>query len=220
MENNNVKLSETSLESLYLKKDFKGAKEFLLKHRDIFNSGQYHYNLGTLDLKLGVYPVARYHLERALQSGYLHPKVYKNLQISTELLEVKSSEAQMTYWDQFLFIGKSLPADGLIGASLLLMVFLALAWYRKWIRSVKAICSFAVIALIPLVLYALMIPLDVAIVLKKVSLREGPSAIYSETVQIEAGHKIILGERNGQWYFVRSPLKFAGWIEASNLGLL
>lgn len=220
MENNSVKDAETSLESLYLKKDFKGAKEYLLKHRDNFNSGQFHYNLGTIDLKNGDFASARYHLELALQNGHVHPKVYKNLSISTELLQVKSSEAQMTYPEQFLFMAKSVPQDGLISMSLILFLLMALAWYRKWMVKAAYYWTLAITALLPLALYLALTQLHVGIVLKEASLREGPSAVFGETTKIPAGHKIILGEESGQWQFVHAPLKFAGWIEKTQLGNL
>lgn len=220
MENNSVKVGEESLESLYLKKDFQGAKDYLLKHRDNFNNGQFHYNLGSLDIKLGDYPTARFHLEKALQSGYLHPKVYKNLDAATELLQVSASENDAGYLDRAFFKAKSVPGEAVLCFGLLVLFMLTIAWSRKWLRNKLAMAILTVFALLPIALYLYLQQLTMGIVLKDGTLREGPSKIYSETLKVPAGHKVILGDKNGNWYFIRSPLKYAGWIELERLGLL
>lgn len=220
MENNSVKVDETSLESLYLKKDFAGAKDYLLKHRDMFNIGQFHYNFGTLDLKLGNYATARFHLEKALLEGQQHPKVYKNLEVATQLLQLQPADQEIGLLDQLVMKGKSIPLDAFVTIFLAIIFLLALVWARKWVVKKWILSGMAILSICPLIIYFYLHQLSIAIVLKDVTLREGPSKLYSESNHIPAGSKLILGEKNGTWFFVKSPLKFAGWVEQDNLGLL
>ena len=65
MSDNNIENILITFKDLYLKKDFNACVDLLLKEKESFNPGLFHYNLGTVYLKLEKPAIGRYHLEKA-----------------------------------------------------------------------------------------------------------------------------------------------------------
>ncbi len=221
MEDNSSKPNIKSLESLYLEKDFEGAKNYILKHRDQFDSGQFHYNLGTLHAKLGDYAVARFHLEKAVKEGYVGTNGVYNRFVVKSILKTNDVGNSPLFWDRFLTQSKELPVGAFLGMTLLLVLIVGVLVRFKLIVKKAIIIPLILLTIVPVGFhYFYLDKIEVAISLKDIQLREGPSKIYSETSTIKAGAKVITGERSGEWIFIKAPLKFAGWAHRDTLGFL
>lgn len=224
MGNNNTttmtKSSDQSFEELYLSKDYKAAADYLIKNKQLFSSGTFHYNLGTTYSKLGDHAAARYHLEKSLQEGYINSSSINNLKFVKSKLDVDDVTTSSSYMDQAMNIATELPlpAYSLITLILILLVVLLLR-LKKLEKRFKIILSF-IFASAPLIFYFLVVAhLHPAIVFKDISLQEGPSKIFSEKGRVKAGSKILVGDFKDGWFFVKHPESLVGWVTKEQLGL-
>lgn len=210
-----------SLESLYLEKDFKSAKEYILKHRDQFDLGQFHYNLGTLHTKKEEFAVGRFHLEKALQEGYVNTKSLHNLEVVKEILKVDDAGNSAVLWDRILAGSKEIPVSAYLGMTIILLLILGLVVRLKLVIGKWVIIPLVLLTLAPLGFnYFYVSDISVVICLEDIQLREGPSKIYSESSTVDAGTKLITGESSGEWIFIKAPLHHAGWAHRDTLGFL
>ena len=211
---------ELSFDELYLKKDYKGAAQYLLNNKQQFDSGIFHYNLGTVYSKMGDQATARFHLEKAIQDGYVNSSSLNNLNFVKSTLQVDDLGTSTSLPDQFINITTSIPTAGYVTFTLaLFMIFTLMIRFqkitKKWMMAVVLLLS-----LVP-VLFSVFYIKDInhAVTLKDIPLYEGPSKIFAEKGKVRAGSKIILGEFKEGWFYVEFPVSLAGWINKDQLGL-
>ncbi len=219
MENTNTVSLLKSLESTYLDKKYDETYNMFLKNKGLFDSGIYHYNLGTLHLKQANYAVGRFHLEKSLKDGFINIRSVNNLKYSLEKLNLTEE-------------GNNSPLDGVVQKSLevsslsyltvsLSLVLLILFLYKlKIIRRFSILIFLLIISATPFIISKLYLESKTfAIVLKDTTLREGPSGVYPETKVLEAGRKIVVKELDNDYFLIHSPKEYTGWIKKFDIGL-
>lgn len=209
-----------TFEELYLKKDFRGAANYLLQNKQQLSSGIFHYNLGTVYSKMGDYPAARFHLEKAIKEGYINSSSLNNLTYIKTQLQVDDLSTSSLLPDQLMDTALAIPSSVYLSFSLLLLLLgLGLVKSKKIVRKMTMII-FAILIVLPVVFSQLYLEkINYAIAFKDVSLFEGPSKIFSEKGKVRAGSKIILGEFKEGWFYVKFPISLAGWISKDQLGI-
>jgi hypothetical protein len=220
MANNSMTNILKSVEELYLKKQYDEALDALLKHKDSFDSGLFHYNLGSVYLKMGNVGAARYNLEKSKDSGFSLGLVNKNINIIKQNVNVVGLEKSDSIYEQA--IGFSINKSSyLVGTVFLLcaIVVLLLAIFKK-IKSWSIIIGLLLFLSIPVSLKVFVDKrFDRAVALRDLSLHEGPSKIYEESGEIRAGSKVIIGKSVNGWLFVKYPESVAGWVKRDDVGL-
>jgi hypothetical protein len=211
---------KVSFDELYLKKDFKGAAQYLLDNKQQMDSGIFHYNLGTVYTKMGDLAAARFHLEKALQEGYINSSSLNNLTFIKTKLEVDDLTTSTSFPDQFINIASTVPASAYLSMTLALWLILAIMIRFHKIQKRWLIIVYFFISLSPLMFSNLYVKnINYAIALKDSPLYEGPSKIFNEKGRVKAGSKIVLGELKEGWFYVKFPLSLSGWINKDQLGL-
>jgi hypothetical protein len=211
---------KASFDELYLKKDFKGAAQYLLDNKQQMDSGIFHYNLGTVYSKMGDLAAARFHLEKALQEGYINSASLNNLTFVKTKLEVDDLTTSTSLPDQFINMASTIPASAYFSFTLAFWLILAIMIrfnkiQKKWLMIVCFLLSLS-----PLLFSNFYVKnINYAIALKDTPLYEGPSKIFNEKGRVKAGSKIVLGELKEGWFYVKFPLSLSGWINKDQLGL-
>jgi hypothetical protein len=224
MGNNNTtamtKSSDLSFEELYLNKDYKAAIDNLLKNKQLFNSGTFHYNLGTTYSKLGDLATARYHLEKSIQDGYINASSINNLKFVKTKLDVEDVTTSSSMLDQTMNIATELPVPGYTLITLIFFLVIIVLLRLKKLQSRLKIGISIVCACLPLIFYfSVVAHLHPAITFRDISLQEGPSKIFSEKGKVKAGSKILVGDFKDGWFFVKHPESLVGWVTKEQLGL-
>lgn len=215
-----TKSSDQNFEELYLNKDFKGAADYLLKNKQLFSSGTFHYNLGTTYSKLGDHAAARFHLEKSIQEGYINSSSLNNLNFVKSKLEVDDVTTSSSIFDQSMNIATELPLAAYSLISLILFLIVIILLRFKKLQSRLRLATLVILAVAPLVFYSLIVAhLHPAIVFKDISLQEGPSKIFAEKGKVKAGSKILVGDFKDGWFFVKHPESLVGWVTKEQLGL-
>lgn len=211
---------ESSFEALYLKKDFKGAVNYLLRNKQQLNSGIFHYNLGTVYSKLGDYPAARFHLEKAIKEGYINSSSLNNLAYVKTQLQVDDLSTSSLLPDELMNAALGIPGSAYLSFTLILALCGLLLVKAKKVKRKVTIALLALVAIAPLLFSQLYLErVNYAVAFKDITLYEGPSKIFSEKGKVRAGSKIILGDFKDGWFYVKFPISLAGWINKDQLGL-
>ena len=138
-----------------------------------------------------------------------------------EILKVDDVGNSSLFWDRFLAGSKELPGSAYLGMTIALFLILGLLVRLKFVVKKWILIPLVLLTLIPVGFNFFYIAnVDVAISLEDIQLREGPSKIYTESSTIDAGTKLITGESNGEWIFIKAPLHHAGWAHRDTLGFL
>lgn len=212
--------SHASFQELYLKKDYKGAAQYLLDNKQQMDSGIFHYNLGTVYSKMGDQATARFHLEKAIKEGYVNTAALNNLSFIKSELRVDDLTTSTQLPDQLMSTALAIPKTAYISITLLVGLFFILLIrfgkiQKKWLMALVLLIS-----LLPTVFsYTYVERINFAVTLKDVPLYEGPSKIFSEKGKVRAGSKIVLGEFKDGWFYIEFPLSLAGWISKENIGV-
>ncbi|RPJ75872.1 MAG: SH3 domain-containing protein [Alphaproteobacteria bacterium] len=212
--------SDASFEKLYLKKDYKGAVNYLLQNKQRFDSGIFHYNLGTVYSKIGDQPTARFHLEKAIKEGHINSSSLNNLTYVRNQLQVDDLSTSSNFPDQFMNYSLAIPPAVYLSISLLfLLLGISLIKSKKLIKK-TSIAIFILLIVLPVSFSNLYLDkINYAVAFKDVPLYEGPSKIFSEKGKVKAGSKIILGEFKEGWFYVKFPISLTGWINKDQLGI-
>ena len=210
----------SSFDQLYLKKDYKGAIQYLLDNKQQFESGIFHYNLGTVYSKMGDHATARFHLEKAVQDGYINSSSLNNLAFVKSQLQVDDLSTSTSLPDQLINTAVAIPSAGYFSITLLLLVIFTLMIrfqkiQRKWVMAVVLLLAIAPVAFSSFYVK----DINYAVALQDVPLYEGPSKIFSEKGKVRAGSKIVLGQFKDGWFYVEFPISLSGWISKDQLGL-
>lgn len=210
----------STFDDLYLKKDFKGAAQYLLANKQRIDSGIFHYNLGTVYSKMGDQPAARFHLEKAIQEGYINSSSLNNLTFVKSKLQVDDLTNSTSFPDKLMSMATSIPPAGYLSLTLLMALMFTLLIRFQKIQKKWAVIFVVLLSLTPVLFSNFYIKqINFAVALKDVPIYEGPSKIFNEKGQIRAGSKVILGEFKEGWFFVKFPLSLSGWINKDQLGL-
>ena len=212
--------SKLSFDELYLKKDFKSAAQYLLDNKKQFESGIFHYNLGTVYSKMGDQATARFHLEKAIAEGYINSASINNLAFVKSELQVDDLSTSTSLPDQVVNTMTSIPMAGYFSMTLVLILVFTLMVRFKKIQNKWIILFVMLFSLTPVLISNFYIKnMNYAIVLKEVPLYEGPSKIFSEKGKVHAGSKVVLGQLKDGWFYIEFPISLSGWISKDQLGL-
>ena len=207
-----------SLEGLYLKGEFAEAQKVLLANKDQFSPGLFHYNLGTVLMKMGNHAAGRYHLEKALKNGYVDTKVFHNLSVAKSHLGVSDVENSGNPFDAILSFSLDIPFSLYLTLTLIFALCLALLMKLKMLVRWSRVGICFAFVLLPVLYYSFFLSrFNFAIALSDAPLREGPSQIYAELSKVKAGSKFIIGESQDGWYYIKSPSTMTGWIKKDDL---
>lgn len=219
MGNTSTSTTLKSLESLYVNGNFDEAVKSLIAQKANFETGPFHYNLGTLYAKKGDHAIARFHFEKAIKTGFIGDEVLNNLAYSTKTLQLDKVESDNFALDIYY---SSLFSSFSILLMIIGFYFLLLLILKKMQKiSVKSTACLLIIGLLPLGLkFILNKDLKEAILLKKSVVKEGPSAIFESHQELPAGIKLIVTKPRDGWYFIKYPTHFSGWVQNSDLGIL
>ena len=220
MENTITKETIKKLEELYKNKKYDEYNNIMIRNKDHFDLGTFHYNLGTVFAKKGDWGAARYNLETSLKKGLTHPALLKNLKVVTsKVVERRSYEDSKL--EELSFQFTSLGEEIVLMFSLIFVLILALLVRFKYIlrRSVIFIVFF--LCFMPTYMkYIIDLNYDVAVNLKKLNVYEGPSEIYEIVTEIESGQKLLVGKNIENWMYISYPSIFSGWTKRNGLGFL
>lgn len=207
-------------EDLYLKKDYKGAANYLVQNKKLFDSGIFHYNLSTVYSKMGDYPAARFHIENAIKDGYINSASLNNQNFIKNQLNVDDLSTSTSLPDQLINTAISIPSPAYLTLTLLLLMLGLSLFKNKKIIHKMSISLFLILIFLPLVFSNYYLDkINYAVAFKDLPLYEGPSKIFTEKGKIKAGSKIILGEFRDGWFYVKFPISLTGWIGKDQLGL-
>ena len=213
-------LTNESFDELYLKKDYKSAAQYLLDNKKQFESGIFHYNLGTVYSKMGDQAAARFHLEKAIAEGYINSSSLNNLAFVKTQLQVDDLSTSTSFPDQFVNTLASIPMAGYFSMSLLLIIIFTLMIRLKKIQKKWIMIMVMLLSLSPILISNFYVKnINFAVALKEIPLYEGPSKIFSEKGKIRAGSKIILGQLKDGWFYIEFPISLSGWVSKDQLGL-
>lgn len=209
-----------SFDELYLKKDYKGAAQYLLKNKQHIDSGIFHYNLGTVYAKMGDQATARFHLEKAIQDGYINSSSLNNLTYVKSQLQVDDLTTSTSFPDSMMNLAIAIPAAGYFSLTLAMLVIFTILIRLRKIQKKWIMTAVVLLAIAPVLFSNFYVKnINFAVALKDVPVYEGPSKIFNEKGQIRAGSKVILGEFKEGWFFVKFPISLSGWINKDQLGL-
>lgn len=215
-----VRSPESILEELYLKKDYKGAANYLVQNKEQFDSGIFHYNLGTVYSKAGDFPAARFHFEKAIKDGHINSSTLNNLTFIKNQLQVDDLSTSTSFPDQLMNSALAIPPAAYQSFSLLfLLCGISLLKAKKLVKK-TSIALFILLIVTPVAFSSFYLEqVNYAVTFQDVPLYEGPSKIFSEKGKVKAGSKIILGDFKDGWFYVKFPISLTGWINKEKLGL-
>jgi hypothetical protein len=220
MKNTSINELSKSLESLYLKKKYDETLKSLRQNADKYSTGQLYYNLGTIYAKKNEFAVGRYYLEKSMRNGYVYPHVIHNLDFIKSQIKVFDIDSSPHYIDKSINSFLLLPGDLYLTFSLLL--FLAIILLRRFNKTKNKMFFFflLLLSLSPLLFKKMYYDkIQYALNFKELVVFEGPSKIYDEIGILKAGTKFIVGEKNGNWYYIKYPIELSGWVLGNFLGI-
>lgn len=220
MENISIPFILKSLETSYLNKKFDDGIDLLLKHKNLLDSGSFHYYFGSFHLKKNDFAVARYHLEKAVNDGYYDSGIFHNIDVAKSNLPSVSIEANQAPMDKALSSSLTLGSEYYLMFGLVLSTLFLLFFLKQWLEKWWITAIFVVLAFVPLIFK--MTYLDsraFALNFKEVKIKQGPSDIYDDIGSLPVGTKVILGKKYNGWYFIEAPKKLNGWVNKNKIVL-
>lgn len=220
MSNNNTEEVLKSLESLYLEGNLEGALELSTQEKDQFSPGHLYYNLGTIYAKQGDYAQGRYYMEKAFKEGFDLTKVSHNLEIIKSNLTIRElGQAGGVFGSTFSYLLKVPPAY-YAGETLLALILIVVLVRLKALKKAYLIVLFVLLSLLPVGFSQFYLSkMEFGIALEEIKIYEGPSNIYSSIGALNPGQKIIVGQKDKDWVFIKYPESFRGWVAVEKLGL-
>jgi tetratricopeptide (TPR) repeat protein len=203
----------------YLKGEYENSLKIIRENKDHLDSGLFHYNLGSIYLKLNDFGPARFHLEKAKEDGFSYPMLWNNL----EYIKLQPDVADPTYsknWKDYTIANAiDIPMNFYLLYFLLGLSLFLLLLKKKWIQN-KLLMIFYILLLVfpPIARYTYEQGHNFAVALKDLSIHEGPSQIYPDYGSIAAGSRVIVGKFYDDWYYIVSPRNKSGWVKKSDLG--
>lgn len=195
----------------YAKGDYLNAWIELEKVRGSVSPGLWHYNAGTVKAKLERPAEARYHYLESLSKGYPGEELQKNLSFVEDQLEVRTVEKPLELSDYGMKFALWAQNGFFTTISLLILIcgLLILRREKKFIYLAVTLAGMA----IPLGTSLWIRSWDQVINLEASEVREGPSAIFASRGELPPGIHLI-AHRSGDWYEIRYPSRFRGWVKS------
>lgn len=210
----------SSLEKAYLSKKYDLYIHELQGSRELFPLGVYHYNLGTAYFKKEQFPLARYHLEKALGEGIVHSGVHKNLEATVQKLDIQSVQESSYFKDRALDQILRFPQDFSVTISLFLFLIVVILMHFDKIKRKVVIIFFALLLCPPAALWFVKAQYKRAVVMEQAYAYEGPSRSFEVSSDLPAGVIVIIKRQSEDWFYIDSPVHFSGWINGDQLGIL
>ena len=207
-----------TLESLYLEKKYKEFNKHLLDNKSQFDLQTFHFFLGTGHIKKGNYAVGRYHLEKSIELGNINNEVINNLNFAKEKLNIDESvySKKDVLLDKLLLIPDTLFISMTLTSLLIIVLMLRFKYIKKkWTLLILVLFSFLPV----LVNNFYLNNVETAITLHPTKIKEGPSKIYSDTINLQEGEKIYLSKYENGYYYIVSPVVHNGWVLKKDLGV-
>ncbi|MFN8371087.1 MAG: SH3 domain-containing protein [Bacteriovoracaceae bacterium] len=204
----------------YTKAEYDKGIDLLLKNKEKFDSGLFHYNLGTFFLKKENYAVARFHLEKAAKLGFLNKSLYNNLSYAQDKLNVTMLEKSDKLLENVLYSFLDYGSTLYLNVALFLGVVILVCQRLKIINSKLKVMVLIFLFFIPF-LFSIYSQKNYkyAIILKASDIREGPSGIFPKTREVAAGLKVIVDRTVDGWSFIKYPDSAVGWIDKNEIGI-
>jgi hypothetical protein len=217
MKDNSIEMNLKSLEPLYVEGKWAELIDSLNNMKAELPTGLYHYNLGTALIGRGDVGAGRYHLEVAMREGFYNNLVINNINtVKQGLPQVYESKMSHYFWKAI-----EVPKDFYYASSLVLLSALLIYIFRKKTITKLRLFSFLTLITIPsLFAFFGVSRFEQAIALTEVAVHEGPSKIYKQKNSIVPGMKIMVERKTDNWFFVKHPEVYAGWVDKEMLGLL
>lgn len=210
-----------SLETHFVEGRYQKAIELLEGMKGELPVGQYHFNMGSLYAQLEQLGPARFHMEKALNSGYVNTAVYNNLEYIQSLLPVRDLATSTHFLDQLHSWLLSAPDGAFLSLSLFFLFLFVLSFMLRFLAKPWLRWSLLALCLIPTGMNHLYLrDLNAVVSLKNVPVRVGPSKVYEQSYLLPAGAKILVGQDKEGWSLVRRPKELAGWVKLENFGRL
>lgn len=222
MENSDISTAKlNTFEELYAAQDYIGAKDYLLNNNQAFEYGIWHYNLGTVELKLNQFAQARYHFELAHKSGFSSSALLNNLTFSKNALGVDDISQSTIRSEKIINFMTEIPSAAYISFSLILAILVIYFVKVGYVIKKSSIIILILLCLLPLGISKFYVSkLIEGVALTDIPMYEGPSKVFNEKGSLRAGSKVIIGDTKGNWLYVEYPLSVTGWIEKENFGFL
>ncbi|MBT7608931.1 MAG: hypothetical protein HN576_04200 [Bacteriovoracaceae bacterium] len=220
MGKSNINQILKSLQEHYLSKDYDAAAKLLIKHKDELDPGLFHYNLGTVHTKSGNLAAGRYHLEKSIKNNFVNTKVLNNISFIERNLAVADLSNSNNLSDQTMNVSLKYSAEAYLGFTLICLLAVLFAFKKKIIQNKYVVCLFVLLTILPIGMQQLYLKnINYAILLKDTEIREGPSAVFVSKSSIQAGSKVIVGEFEAGWVYIKYPIEHSGWLKRSMLGI-
>jgi hypothetical protein len=213
MEDTTIEDVLKTVESLYSKKAYREALDYLANNKGHVSKGLWHYNMGTIFASLEDWPMARYHLSMADLHGYTSRELLSNQSLVEDKLLSQKWEKPITPMD-YVIRGALLGSDGILTFFGLVIMIIGIFLLKNQLKK-RAFMLLSV----SLLLFGMTLWIKTwnwGIVLKPQVLREGPSAIFNSKDEIPAGVK-VLTLKEGEWVKVIFPERFEGWIRNAEI---
>ena len=210
------------LQESYIKSQFSNALDLVVKEGQSIPAGQYNFTLGTLYAKAGQMAASRFHLEKALNNGFVPFEVRKNIDyVQRHLPEASNIEQTMSIPEYVWSKSLDWSISECAGLTLMLLIVLVTAQLLLKSKSTFVFLSCLLIGLVPVSYSVVASKLwSRAIVLNEGPLFEGPSKIFKPGESIPAGLKVVVQRPNQGWAMVISPTSQIGWVPLDQLGVL
>lgn len=209
-----------SLEALYLDKKYDQAIDQLLKHKEDFDLGLFHYNYGTMHLKKGEPAVAFYHYEQAIKKGMTSSEVFHNLNVAKAQLGQTNVEAKYDVKDQIQFYSAVIPTQAYVSLFLLLTLIVLVLKKIKTIKSWITVGVVTLLAFSPLMIeFFYFSELEFAINFEETAIHSGPSRVYDGIGTLPKGTKVLLGKHYNGWCYIEAPEILSGWVDQKQVAI-
>lgn len=214
LEDTSIKDLTDTLHSYYSKSQYKEAIEFLKKNSDSINPEIYHYNVGVFYAKSNNWVSARLHFEKAGKEGFLGYELENNLKVTKQNLGINSIESSSSFQISEALYQAPTQLFVVITLIALITAFATMMKIKKtWLRVIIICFCFS-----PLAIKSIYLGQKSYIVTSDALVYDGPSKnIFEEIQNIPQGIKIRASKKKKDWFFIRYPESFSGWINASSL---
>jgi hypothetical protein len=209
-----------SLDSSYRQGQFDTFQGILIKNKSKFDPKLFHYNLGLSYLQKSNYPAARLHIEKSLHIGNSGRDILKAKQLVLSGIESVAQE-EVTFQDWWHYRALEFSPLFYLNLSLLFGILLLILIKLKKLKSKVFLVFLGTLLFFPLGFSEFYVKkLRFAITLQESSVRVGPSRIYKIDSSLPAGTKVIIVKRKGDWFFLKTPEKYQGWVKNEDVGVL
>lgn len=220
MGDHNMDSTLKSLQQSYIEKDFKSGIDLMLKEKAKFSQPIFHFNVGTLYVKEGNLAAGRFHLEKALQKGWIDGKIYSNLKHVKKNLNVVDIDSSTNFFDKAVAKSLDIPVDLYLTFTLLFTFLLLLLKKLKFIKNTKTFVVLLFLSFVPYFYQTFYTSkLNYGVALEELSILEGPSSIFEKKGLLEAGAKVMFGKQEGDFIYIKFPYFLSGWVKKSSVAL-